>query len=1046
MQEIGYTDLLALVEQDGFIAVRTSTSRGGQSNGACPWCGGKDRFRVQPNHGPYGWYACNQCEHKGNAVDYLMERRGLSKYEALRAVGWKPQEMGGPQGMMPAFALDERPQWDEPPERWQEAATDFFHRCQDILWSDAGRAALDYLRERGLSENMMKYAMLGYHPQEEYGAAHVWGRPKAVKLWQGIVIPWLYQGRVWRLSIRDERVTDGNGRYRQVSGGSNGLYLADSLGLKRPAVVVTEGEFDALSVAQVCGKRVAVVATGTTQGGHTPRWLSLLERQPRVLIAFDGEEKGDVAARWWLTRLGNAQRLRPLWKDANQMLQDGVDLATWIEEGSKQFTITQEQPVALPERVSSPGPASPHATSEVALSASAPSEQGCYVSQAETFLTRVAELTEAYRQAPCKIALDLETTGLDAFTHKVVSIALGVPGSVTILDVRPYYSLPEDERARWREALCALLGLGRVTWVGQNLKFDWQFLKVHFGATLDAVYDTMLVEQVLLGMKQDQGRTGFNLREIATRYGMQVSKEERGWFQDLDTRPEEWAAPFPTEQVRYMMQDIEVPYRIAQLQQTSLEEHCLQEIADLENFCVPALSAIECHGILVDREGWLQALRIKQAQRAELQKTLTETLGQALASARALQADYYQRYNEAKQAEEQRLQLVYASSENTRYAHSWETFRMRGLYSWAKEHPEPKKLSTKEQPLNLGSAAQVKTALAQLGIVVFSTAEGALEAYANHPVIAQFLAWRKLDHFCNAFGEGLLEHIGVDGRIHAHFAQVGAVSGRIICSRPNLQQIPKKREEETEAEDIRRCFIAPPGSVLIKSDLSNIELRILAEAAHDETMLRFFAEGRDLHEETAKLMFRLPPETNTRTYLYQGVIVREIAKAINYGLLYGMGAQSLALRVNVSIEEARKLIKTYFQTYPGVDLWLRQAMQRAQQQGFAVSLLGRKRFFSFDKASQEARASMERMARNHPIQATNADILKWAMTILYDVLPAGVHTVLVVHDEIVLECPEPLVEEATELLKMALVGACKMALKVVHIPEPEVSVERYWKK
>ncbi|HEU5383385.1 MAG TPA: DNA polymerase A family protein [Ktedonobacteraceae bacterium] len=261
-----------------------------------------------------------------------------------------------------------------------------------------------------------------------------------------------------------------------------------------------------------------------------------------------------------------------------------------------------------------------------------------------------------------------------------------------------------------------------------------------------------------------------------------------------------------------------------------------------------------------------------------------------------------------------------------------------------------------------------------------------------------------------------------------------------------MQQIPKKREQKDEGEDIRRCFIAPPGSLLIKSDLSNIELRILAEVAHDEIMLRFFAEGRDLHAETAKLMFRLPPETNTKQHLYQGVAVREIAKTINYGLSYGMGAQSLAARVNVSVEEARELMKTYVQTYPGVDRWLRRAAQQAHRQGYAASCSGRKRFFSFAGVNRGARASLERMSRNHPIQATNADILKRSMSILYDVLPAEAHLVLVVHDEIVIECPESLVGETTLLLKEALVEACRADLRLVHIPEPEVLVAPYWKK
>jgi len=355
MAEITYTDLLALVEQDGFKAVRTSTSRGGQYNGFCPFCEqGNDRFRVQPNHGPYGWFACSQCGCKGTAVDYLMLKRGLSKQEALLTVGWKPKDGSEPHFSTPTYpasALDNRPQWDEPSERWQNAARDFYRACQETLWSDAGRAALDYLRGRGLTDTTIQSALLGYHAQERYGSAHIWGKPKPVKLWQGIIIPWLYQGNVWRLTIRDERVVGGNGRYRQVSGGSNGLYLADSLRRKRPAVVVTEGEFDALSIAQVCGKQVAVVATGTTQGGHTPRWISLLAQQRHVLIAFDSEDKGDNAANWWLNRLDHAQRLRPLWKDANQMLQDGANLSEWIIASGVEFASAdpvRNDPPALP--------------------------------------------------------------------------------------------------------------------------------------------------------------------------------------------------------------------------------------------------------------------------------------------------------------------------------------------------------------------------------------------------------------------------------------------------------------------------------------------------------------------------------------------------------------------------------------------------------------------------------------------------------------------------------------------------------------------------
>ncbi len=324
-------DLLTLAEQDGFRAVRRSTSRGGQYNGPCPFpdCGGTDRFRVQPNQGTYGWFACTQCGRRGSAVDYLILRRGLPKREALALVGWRPKDGRASCLALPAYVQDVRPRWQEPPEQWQEAATEFYQTCQHVLWSRRGAHALGYLRGRGLSDKIIQGAHLGYHPAEAYGLAQVWG--KATRLPRGIVIPWFFVGSLWRITIRDETVVQGASRYTQLAGGSNGLYLADSpRRLQQPVVVLVEGEFDALSVLQECRDLVAVVATGTTQGSHTPRWVSLLAQQERVLVAFDAENSGDRAARWWLTRLDNACRLRPWWKDANQMLQDGADLHTWI--------------------------------------------------------------------------------------------------------------------------------------------------------------------------------------------------------------------------------------------------------------------------------------------------------------------------------------------------------------------------------------------------------------------------------------------------------------------------------------------------------------------------------------------------------------------------------------------------------------------------------------------------------------------------------------------------------------------------------------------
>jgi DNA polymerase-1 len=329
--------------------------------------------------------------------------------------------------------------------------------------------------------------------------------------------------------------------------------------------------------------------------------------------------------------------------------------------------------------------------------------------------------------------------------------------------------------------------------------------------------------------------------------------------------------------------------------------------------------------------------------------------------------------------------------------------------------------------------------------MVSGASKETLEEVRNkHEIIPQLLEWKRLEKFITAFGKTLLQHVGPDGRIHATFEQLGADSGRITCREPNLQQMPKPQDDNT---NIRSCFVAPPGHKLLVADLSNIELRILAEVSGDPTMLRFFAEGKDLHSETAKLMFKLPPETDPKKYLINGVKARDIAKTINFGLAYGMGPSGLANRVGVDLETAKRLMQTYFATYKGVDGYLKRTGQKGVKEGYAVSLSGRRRFFAQeDRTSPAKRGRVERAAKNHPIQGTNADILKYALALLHDQLPEDVQIVLTVHDEIILEAPTPKVEASEKVLKYSMVTACRKFLEKVSIPEPDVLVAEYWVK
>ena len=440
-------DLLAEITQDTRLK-RTSSSRGGQYNGPCPWCGGTDRFRVQPYYGRYGFFACNQCRRSGSChrlpdAQARLFQAACSCNGRMGAAGW--QEPLGEYSITQhdratLVGRNRRSSGNALRLPFTRPASAPCGRKLVILpWTTC--------RRRGLSDETIRKAALGYHPGPFRAPASQWGR--TTWLAQGIVIPWLIEGGIWRLTIRDDRVTVGNRRYLQVKGGSNGLYLAQSLLLKRQAVVLLEGEFDALSIAQECGDLVAVVATGTTKGSHTPRWVSLLAQQQRVLVAFDAErDKGDADAQWWTRRLGNAQRLRPLWNDANQMLQDGVNLREWVSAAlEKPATSVEKLPCESPG-VSNRGPMETQPTSltqhvySPALSSVAGPHARC------PFVYTVADRKGHIKGIPC----------------------LGEPlaGSVwcaehqqaqTLLDLGAQLGYPRTQLTRHRS-----IGLGRGSW------------------------------------------------------------------------------------------------------------------------------------------------------------------------------------------------------------------------------------------------------------------------------------------------------------------------------------------------------------------------------------------------------------------------------------------------------------------------------------------------------------------------------------------------------------------------------------------------------
>lgn len=303
----------------------------------------------------------------------------------------------------------------------------------------------------------------------------------------------------------------------------------------------------------------------------------------------------------------------------------------------------------------------------------------------------------------------------------------------------------------------------------------------------------------------------------------------------------------------------------------------------------------------------------------------------------------------------------------------------------------------------------------------YSTNAEVLESLRyEHPVVEMVLQYRTLAKLNSTYCEGLLKVIGDDGRIHSSFNQTETRTGRISSTEPNLQNIPVRTELGRE---MRRFFCAREGWVLVDADYSQIELRVLAHIAHDKNMIEAFKNNEDIHAITASQVFGMPLEMVTP-------IMRSRAKAVNFGIVYGIGAFSLAKDIGVSNKEASTYIKNYLAHYSGVDEYMKNVVERAKQDGYVETMFGRRRYLpELTSGKHMLRAFGERVARNMPIQGTAADIIKIAMVKVNDrIKKEGLKArlILQVHDELIVEAPQDESEIVAKLLQEEMENAVSL--------------------
>ena len=558
------------------------------------------------------------------------------------------------------------------------------------------------------------------------------------------------------------------------------------------------------------------------------------------------------------------------------------------------------------------------------------------------------------------LALDVETTGLDPYTDKLLLFQIG-PADVSYIfdcrkvDLRQYPLLKE-----------ILEGL--ILKLMQNGKFDYKFIKHHLGISVDNIFDTFLAEEVL---NAGLGKRG-GLGTLAKRHlDLDIDKALQSSFIGQMGRITE-------AQLKYAGIDTLILFPIFEKQFALLKKHDIVNVAKLEFAVTRVVAEMELAGIFIDQTRWKEIINDLRIRRDKTAKEFQESIRSYF---NVTQTDLFG--NDA-------------------------------------------------DVININSNLQLMDLFNnKLGLNMPSTGTAILGS-VDHPVVKLLQDYRGDEKLISSFGDSILDSVSpITNRIHPDFKQMGAATGRFACANPNLQQIPSVYKAP-----FRECFNPQEGYDYVVADYSSFEMRILADLSGDTNFVRAMNEGLDMHSFTASLMFDLPYEDIKDKYKEK----RQAAKALGFGLMYGMGAGGLANRLGISTEEGQDYMNKYFGAYPSVKSFLDGMANNAVKNGWSSTPAGRKRWYNRpDKSDPDYRrkmANIERQAKNHPIQGTNADAIKFALVYLHERLAKeGVDgkVILTVHDEVVCEVREDQSEAWSKIQEEEMVRAGELFIKKVPV-------------
>ncbi len=608
--------------------------------------------------------------------------------------------------------------------------------------------------------------------------------------------------------------------------------------------------------------------------------------------------------------------------------------------------------------------------------AAAPIDRSAYAC-----VTDLAELNRwiARARAAHIAAIDTETATLDSVTGRLVGISLATaPGAACYIPLGHggtdmfAEAPPQIPLADAVAALGPLLGDPAVLKIGHNLKYDMGVLAQH-GLTVAPYDDTMLLSFAL-----DAGRHGHGLDELAR---LHLDHQCIAFKEVCGTGKSQISfAEVPLDRATaYAAEDADVALRLWQLFKGRLAREGGTRVYEMVERPLPrVVEAMERRGILVDRAHLARLSGEFSAEMAEVEQTIHAQAGQpfAIASPRQLGEILFDKL---------------------------------GLKGGRK-----------------GKSGDWSTDVAELERL---EKDGV-------PIARMVLHWRQLAKLKSTYTDALQDQINpVTGRVHTSYSLVGAQTGRLSSTDPNLQNIPIRTEV---GRQIRGAFIAAPGHVLLAADYSQIELRLAAHIAEVPALKAAFAAGEDIHAATALELF--------------GEVTRDSrakAKTVNFSILYGISRWGLAGRLEVSSDEAQALISRYFERFPGISAYIQTTLEQARTRGYTETLFGRKCWFPrLSSSNQTERQGSERAAINAPIQGTSADLIKRAMArmdgALADAGLNGVKMLLQVHDELVFEVPTGDVDAASAVIRTVMMNAARPALDLSVALEVDIGTGASW--